>query len=109
MQGFFGLDCSQHAEALDYSQPLHVAESPFEYQYYELPSVTPAMLTHSVEIRFSISYHSSNYGPWAAAKPELLLLKVKLPIANLLAARRNFCHAITDFEGRSYACPCLLL
>ena len=70
------MDCSQHAQPLEYSKPLHVEESSFEYQYYELPSISPAMLTHSVEVRFSVSFSSSNYGKWASAKPELLLLKV---------------------------------
>lgn len=51
-------------------------EASFEYQYYELPEVSPAMLTHPVEVRFSISFSSSNYGIWTTAKPELLLLKV---------------------------------
>jgi hypothetical protein len=76
LQGFFGEDCSQHAEALAYDKPLHVEESAFEYQYYELPEVSPAMLTHPVEVSFSVSYFSSNYGYWTTAKPELLLLKV---------------------------------
>ena len=77
MQGFFGPDCSQQAAALVYSQQVSKAEAAFEYQYYQLPEVTPAMLTHPVEVRFSASFSSSNYGTWTAAKPELLLLKVR--------------------------------
>jgi len=42
----------------------------------ELPEVSPAMLTHPVEVTFSVSFFSSNYGYWTTAKPELLLLKV---------------------------------
>ncbi len=42
----------------------------------ELPEVSPAMLTHPVEVSFSVSFFSSNYGYWTTAKPELLLLKV---------------------------------
>jgi len=34
LQGYFGGDCSQHAEALAYDKPLHVEEAAFEYQYY---------------------------------------------------------------------------
>ena len=34
------------------------------------------MLTHSVEVRIRASYQSNGYGEWAAARPELLLLKV---------------------------------
>lgn len=77
MQGFFGETCADHAEPLAYDNPLQVEEKSFEYQYYDLPSVTPAMLTHSVEVRFAISHSSSDWGIWANAKPELLLLKVR--------------------------------
>ena len=77
MQGYFGEDCSQQTVPLAYSSNLRVNETTFEYQYYELPGVTPTMLSHSVEVRFSISFFSSNYGAWSAAKPELLLLKVR--------------------------------
>ena len=78
------MDCSQHAEPLQYGKTVHMDEAGFEYQYYELPSISPAMLTHSVEVRFSVSYFSSNYGKWASAKPELLLLKVWSPYAVIL-------------------------
>ena len=77
MQGFFGPDCAQQAAALVYSQQVSKAQAAFEYQYYQLPEVTLAMLTHPVEVRFSVSFSSSNYGTWTAAKPELLLLKVR--------------------------------
>ena len=51
-------------------------EANFEYDFFQLPDINPAMLTHSVEVRISASYWSSGYGEWAAARPELLLLKV---------------------------------
>lgn len=61
---------------LEFGQQLSKEQSSFEYHYYELPAVSTSMLSHSVEVRFTISFASSNYGAWATSKPELLLLKV---------------------------------
>jgi len=75
-QGFFGVDCSSEASHLEYDVPVSKDEANFEYDFFQLPDINPAMLTHSVEVRISASYWSSGYGEWAAARPELLLLKV---------------------------------
>ena len=75
-QGFFGEDCSSEATHLEYAVPVSKAEANFEYDFFQLPDISPAMLTHSVEVRVQASYWSSGYGEWAAARPELLLLKV---------------------------------
>ena len=56
--------------------PVSKAEANFEYDFFQLPEISPAMVTHSVEVRIQASYWSSGYGEWAAARPELLLLKV---------------------------------
>lgn len=64
------------ATPLSYGTPVVQQETAFEYEYYELPPVTHAMLTHSVEVRFSASFSSRTYGTWTAARPELLLHKV---------------------------------
>ena len=45
------------------------------YDYFQLPDISPAMLTHSVEVRIRASFSSEGYGTWAAVRPELLLLK----------------------------------
>ncbi len=52
-------------------------ESSFEYDFFQLPEISPAMLTHSVEVRIRASFSSSGYGEWAASRPELLLLKAR--------------------------------
>ena len=75
-QGFFGDDCSSEATHLEYDVPVSKAEANFEYDFFQLPDISPAMFTHSVEVRIQASYWSSGYGEWAAARPELLLLKV---------------------------------
>ena len=56
--------------------PVSKGEANFEYDFFQLPDISPAMFTHSVEVRIQASYWSSGYGEWAAARPELLLLKV---------------------------------
>lgn len=67
------------AAALEYGSLVQKEETAFEYEYYQLPPITPAMLTHSVEVRFLASFSSSTYGMLTAAKPELLLLEASLP------------------------------
>ena len=74
-QGFFGEDCSNEAEHLQYGVPVTKAAASFEYDFFQLPEISPAMLTHSVEVRVRASFSSEGYGEWAAARPELLLLK----------------------------------
>ena len=51
------------------------------YDYFQLPDISPAMLTHSVEVRVRASFSSEGYGAWAAVRPELLLLKARTPPA----------------------------
>ena len=79
-QGFFGEDCSNEAEHLQYGVPVTKPESNFEYDFFQLPEISPAMLTHSVEVRVRASFSSDGYGEWAAARPELLLLKACLAL-----------------------------
>ena len=79
-QGFFGVDCSSEATRLEYGEPVSKGEANFEYDFFQLPDINPAMLTHSVEVRIRASYFSNGYGEWAAARPELLLLKVSTAI-----------------------------
>ena len=50
------------------------------YDYFQLPDISPAMLTHSVEVRVRASFSSEGYGAWAAVRPELLLLKARAPL-----------------------------
>ena len=76
-QGFFGDDCSSEASHLEYGVQVYKEQSNFEYDFFQLPDISPAMLTHSVEVRIRASYWSTGYGEWAAARPELLLLKVR--------------------------------
>lgn len=76
-QGFFGDDCANEAEHLQYGMPVVKEASSFEYDFFQLPEISPAMLTHSVEVRVRASFSSDGYGEWAAARPELLLLKVR--------------------------------
>lgn len=76
-QGFFGDDCANEAEHLQYGVPVVKEASSFEYDFFQLPEISPAMLTHSVEVRVRASFSSNGYGEWAAARPELLLLKVQ--------------------------------
>ena len=83
VQGFFGEDCSSEATHLEYDVLVSKAEANFEYDFFQLPDISPAMFTHSVEVRIQASYWSSGYGEWAAARPELLLLKV-WPISGCL-------------------------
>ena len=76
-QEFFGDDCSSEASHLEYGVQVYKEQSNFEYDFFQLPDISPAMLTHSVEVRIRASYWSTGYGEWAAARPELLLLKVR--------------------------------
>ena len=110
-QGFFGVDCSSEASHLEYDVPVSKDEANFEYDFFQLPDINPAMLTHSVEVRISASYWSSGYGEWAAARPELLLLKVR----SVLLTWRNHvktsvaAHVIGwEFVGQS-VCRCCCL
>lgn len=77
-QGFFGDDCANEAVHLQYGVPVSKPKAAFEYDFFQLPDFNPAMLTHSVEVRIRASYASDGYSEWAAARPELLLLKVWL-------------------------------
>ena len=86
VQGYLGADCSQESSALQFGVSAIRGESAFEYDYFQLPNVTSGMLSHSVEVRFEASWSSSNYGAWAAAKPELLLLKVTSDSLSISAA-----------------------
>lgn len=57
-------------------------ESNFEYEYFMLPDITTDMLAkHNMEVRLEVAYSSSAYTEWAAARPELLLLKASPPPA----------------------------
>ncbi len=61
---------------LAYGISVAKANASFKYDFFQLPDFNPAMLTHSVEVRIQASYSSDGYSEWAAARPELLLLKV---------------------------------
>lgn len=63
--------------ALVYGSQITKPASSFEYEFYELPPISEAMVSHPVEVRFTASFESSTYAPWTAARPELLLLKVR--------------------------------
>ncbi len=63
--------------------PVTKAAASFEYDFFQLPEISPAMLTHSVEVRVRASFSSDGYGEWAAARPELLLLKARPPDSHL--------------------------
>ena len=45
-QGYFGPDCSEEAVHLQYGQMLARGERAFEYDYFQLPPVSPSMTTH---------------------------------------------------------------
>lgn len=79
-QRFFGPDCSIEAHPLEFGKSLQMPESNFEYEYFMLPDITPDMLAkHNTEVRLEVTYSSSAYTEWAAARPELLLLKASPP------------------------------
>ncbi|EIE26855.1 hypothetical protein COCSUDRAFT_39831 [Coccomyxa subellipsoidea C-169] len=59
--GFFGEDCSNEAEHLQYGVPVIKPESNFEYDFFQLPEISPAMLTHSVEGDLHSEPHTANY------------------------------------------------
>ena len=84
------------------------------YDFFQLPDTSPAMLTHSVELRVAASFSSDGYGQWAAARPELLLLKARrrrmLPLLRtssclLHASCRAWCAA----PWMSPSCCCSLV
>jgi hypothetical protein len=64
---------------MEFGRPIITPESGFEYEFFQLPEVTAGMLTHSVEVQMAVSYSSTGYTEWAAARPELLLLKACPP------------------------------
>ncbi len=73
------------------------------YDYFQLPDISPAMLTHSVEVRVRASFSSEGYGTWAAVRPELLLLKARpLPAAAQLPGPQDFCPIAVD---SALSCP----
>ena len=76
-QGYFGNDCSMESAVLQYGQQVSKPEQVFEYDFFDLPPITPDMLTHSVEVRVQASYNSSSYGYYSAAHPEILLIRVR--------------------------------
>ena len=70
------------------------------YDFFQLPDINPDMLTHSVEVRIRASYQSNGYGEWAAARPQLLLLKVSPVTRNLLAKALDLLHVLEATAGR---------
>ena len=69
------------------------------YDFFQLPDINPDMLTHSVEVRIRASYQSNGYGEWAAARPELLLLKVSPVTRDLLAKALEVLHLLETMTG----------
>ena len=82
-QGYFGDACASEAAPLIFGSVVAVPERAFEYDFFQLPELTPSILTHSVEVTITASFSSAGYGQWAASRPELLLLKVRLPASAL--------------------------
>ena len=50
-QGFFGADCGNEAARLAFDAPLQRADASFEYDFFQLPDLSPSALTHSIEAR----------------------------------------------------------
>ena len=79
LQGFFGKECANEAIALEYNRPINKSEANFEYDYYALPKVADSELHNTVEVKVQASFSSSGgYSDWVSARPELLLLKVRV-------------------------------
>jgi hypothetical protein len=71
------VDCANEAHPLEFDVKTVMPDSNFEYEYFMLPDIPTNMRTDSVEVRVVAVYSSSSYNDWAAARPELLLLKVR--------------------------------
>ena len=71
------------------------------YDFFQLPDINPDMLTHSVEVRIRASYQSNGYSEWAAARPELLLLKVSPVTGKLLKKALKLLHLL-EMAGGPY-------
>ncbi|KAK9824143.1 hypothetical protein WJX72_008089 [[Myrmecia] bisecta] len=108
-QGYFGDDCSGEASRLTYDQQVSKEESSFEYDYYQLPEVSPTMLTHNVEVRIVASFSSSEFTEWSAAVPEMLLLNgdvAAVPTAANHTFKLTMEKQNTDYEIN--LCPSML-
>ena len=62
------------------------------------------MLTHSVEVRIRASYQSNGYGEWAAARPELLLLKVSPTTGTLRRKAPQVLHPLRMMLDGPFPC-----
>lgn len=75
-QGYFLEDCAATGRNLEYNKVYDQEETNMEYEFFQLPKMTPLSNGNNIEITIEAQYESSYFPSFASTTPELVILEV---------------------------------